>query len=212
MYDSYIYCTTDSRMLPTFEYIIKIPDMGWRNKLFVVRLTDSFTTVSYFVTTYSYSSSLIQNNRLNLFSIDTESTTMKPTAFYIMMTCFLILCVSLAVIYVLIQCKTILIVPIYSVVNQCYYRVTKQRLMVALYILFKLIYSVVFSLSMLILLIRLVCGTDLDLVGELPEYHMEIRRTVERNIRAITEFKKVELNRQYDMKWERLVSCEFIRG
>lgn len=57
-YDSLIYCLDGDDS--SFRFNIKMPDTGSRNKLFAVTLKDSHTSVSYYVTTYSYQSSLIQ--------------------------------------------------------------------------------------------------------------------------------------------------------
>ena len=57
-YDSLIYCLEGDNS--AFKFDIKMPDTGSRNKLFAVTLKDSHTSVAYYVTTYSYQSSLIQ--------------------------------------------------------------------------------------------------------------------------------------------------------
>lgn len=206
MYDALIYCSAESRGLPTFQFQIKIPDRGSKNKLFRVTLRDSHTTVSYFVTTYSYGSSLLQNNTVSLYQ--TEPTIpSQPATFFAMLSCLGALGFAFGLLYILISYKSILIARFRPMENQCVYARARRSLLVSLYCVFKLSYSLVFSLTMLVLLLKLVCHSDLETVNQLPDYHIEVKQLVERNINAITEFKRTEMARQLDMKRERLDAC-----
>lgn len=206
MYDGLIYCSATSSGQPTFHFKIKIPDRGSRNKLFRVTLRDSHTTVSYYVTTYSYRSSLIQNNTVSLYTSD-QMTTSEPTEFFIMLSCLGAIGFAFGLLLVFAKYRLIIIARLIPVKDQCVYLKTRQSLVVSVYCVFKLLYSVAFSLTALILLLQLICGDDLERVNDISRYHLEVKQLVERNIQDITKFKRTEMERQNNMKEERINAC-----
>ncbi|XP_067949400.1 uncharacterized protein [Watersipora subatra] len=206
VYDALVFCTSASLGLPTFNFQIKLPDKGSKDKLLRVTLRDSHTSVSYFVTTYSYKSSLMQNNTIQL-STSEPKTLSQPAAFFAMLLCLGAIGFAFGLTYVLISYRVIIIARFRSSKDRCAYAKSRQRLLVTAYCVVKLVYSVLFSLTMLMLLLKIVCKEDLDKVKELPEYHVEVKHLVERNIQAITEFKQNEMKRQHEMQSERLDAC-----
>ena len=165
-------------------------------------LTDSFTTVSYYLTTYSYASSLQQNNSLSLYHAEGEAKT--SFALLAMLSIMIALGFTFGLVYALIENRAIPIAG--SQATSCNYKSHKKKLVTA-YCFFKFVYSIVFSLSMFMFLLRMVCAGDMEVVTAFANYHSEIRQTAVRNIRVITDFKHSELGRQYEMKRERLQAC-----
>lgn len=205
-YDTLIYCTALSNSLPTFNFDLKIPEEGSQDKLFAVTLRDSHTTVSYFVTTYSYSTSLRQNNTIDLYNMETTKNS-NPITFFAMLICLAVLGVVFGIVYFFISYKIISVPRFNLLTNECQYSSAKRHTLVALYCVFKMIYSVVFSLTVLVLLLQVVCRQDLEHINEMPAYHIEIKQMVQRNIQAVTDFKQQELKRQHEMRVERLSAC-----
>lgn len=206
MYDTLIYCSQSSSRLPTFKFHIKIPDKGSKNKLFAVTLKDSHTQVSYYVTTYTYRSSLMQNNTISLF-VPEEVTSSAPATFFVMLACLGIVGFTFGLLYALITFRIIIVARFQPISDECAYSKTRRHMLLSAYCSFKLIYSTIFSLSVLILLLRVVCSSDLAIVNKFPAYHIEVKQLVERNIQAITAFKRTEMNRQNKMKTQRLAAC-----
>lgn len=206
LYDMMIFCSDSSGGLPTFEYHIRIPEAGSRNKLFAVSLKDSYTTVSYFVTTYSFASSLQQNNSVSLFTAEGFSSS-EPVTVFAMLACLLVFVIAFAVLYILIEHKVISISRQRNIDRECTYQQNRRRLLITIYCVLKFIYAIVFSLTIFLLLLRVTCSSDLEVLEDMTSYHLEITQLVERNIRAISDFKKNELTRQYDMKRERIHAC-----
>lgn len=206
MYDTLVYCLETTNNQPTFEFGIKIPATGSKNKLFSVTLKDSFTSVSYFVTTYSYQSSLLQNNTVSLQAVDGK-TTSEPAAFFAMLSVLAITGFAFGLLYVMVSYRCIVIARFRGVEDECVYQMTRMRLVVALYFISKLVYSVILSFSVFLLVLQLVCSKDTAQVKELSDYHIAIKQLVERNIQAITEFKRLEVDRQNSMQSQRLKAC-----
>lgn len=205
-YDALVYCSKASQGFPTFDFNVKIPNRGSKNKLFSVTLADSHTTVSYYVTTYTYSSALIQNTSLSLHKTE-ETTTTKAGSFYALLVILGAIGFAFGLLYFLISYRLIVISRVVSLGNSCYYKEAKQRFLVITYCIYKIVYSVIFSLSVLVLLLQLACGSSLETIRRVPDYHLEVKHLVERNIQAITKFKHSEIDRQNDMKNQRWQAC-----
>ena len=114
---------------------------------------------------------------------------------------------AFGLLYVFLTYRCIIIARFRGVEDECVYNQTRRRLLVTIYFICKVVYSVLFSFSVLVLVLKLVCSTDMEQVGQFPAYHIQIKQLVERNIQAITEFKRQEADRQNDMKKQRLEAC-----
>lgn len=205
-YDTLVYCTTHSNNQPTFEFYISIPEAGSRNKLFAVTLKDSYTAVTYFVTTYSYSSSLLQNNTISLYTDESDGSQPEVTALA-MAGCLMVLTVAFGVTYMFIEYRWKNIERPKYAKTKCNYKQDKRKCLITIYCISKFIYSIAFSFTVFLLLLNIVCSDDMDGMEGLSSYHLEIKKLVEKNIRSISEFKTIELDRQQNMKQERTQAC-----
>ena len=106
---------------------------------------------------------------------------------------------AFGLLYVFLTYRCIIIARFRGVEDECVYNQPRRRLLVTIYFICKVVYSVLFSFSVLVLVLKLVCSTDMEQVGQFPAYHIQIKQLVERNIQAITEFKRQEAERQSDM-------------